>query len=529
MCCGIVTQVTEWPATVDRRYHDAVILGLDCLVAETPPGATEIIETRDSTVPLLRRLRDVGVATAVYSSTRDCAQVLRAAGIDDLVSVVVDATETTGKRDAVLTQTATRLGVRPVRCAVIESDPAGLRAGAEGGFSLVIGLLRNRQADELLGCGADSVVADVAEISVQSGGASMSAIADALQVYSQLKELVASRRPAVFLDFDGTLSDIVKQPESATLVDGAAEALRALAAQCPVAVISGRDLIDIRERVKVDGVWYAGSHGFELVAPDGTHHENAAASGVITTLARAGGTLAETLSDVSGIVVEHKRFAVAVHYRNADPQDVDRVILAVRKLGRSENLRITTGRKVIELRPNIDWDKGATINWLLERIEGDDSDGGYGVVLPIYIGDDITDEDAFDAVQFDGVGIVVRHEEDGDRPSGALLSLESPSAVCEFVQRLARGLEAAAAEPSDPWELVYEGYDANSERLREALCTVGNGYVATRGCAPEAEASESHYPGTYAAGVYNQLADRIAGRTIENESLVNLPNWLSLT
>jgi len=127
------------------------------------------------------------------------------------------------------------------------------------------------------------------------------------------------------------------------------------------------------------------------------------------------------------------------------------------------------------------------------------------------------------------VGIVVRHDEHGDRPSAALFSLESPSTVVEFIGRLARDLERAAPRSDDAWELVYEGYDPKYEPLREALCTVGNGYVATRGCAPEAGASDAHYPGTYATGVYNTLTDRVAGRTIENESLVNLPNWLSLT
>ncbi len=524
--------VTERPATIDRRYHDAVILGLDSVITETAPG---VVEARDSTVPLLRRLRDVGVATAVYSSTPGCGRVLRAVGIDDLVSIVVDEAETAGNRDpAVLTNTAARLGVRPVRCVVIECDEAGVRAGRDGGFGLVIGLQRNGHTQELLSGGADTVVAALAGISVRRGGSPLSTIADAMAVYSQLKELVASRRPAVFLDFDGTLSDIVQHPESATLVEGAAEALRALAAQCPVAVISGRDLSDVRERVTVEGVWYAGSHGFELAAPDGTHHENPDAAGAVGTLEHAATRLTESLSDVSGILVEHKRFAVAVHYRNADPDDVDRVIAVVRNLGRSANLRVTTGRKVIELRPDIDWDKGKALTWLLEHIEeveGTDS----GAVLPIYIGDDITDEDAFDAIEFDGVGIALRHEEDGDRPSAALFSLANPSAVCEFVRRLAGDLENTAAQPNDPWELVYEGYDPQYERLREALCTVGNGYVATRGCAPEATASEAsgasgaHYPGTYAAGVYNTLVDQVAGRTVENESLVNLPNWLALT
>ncbi|MBM9537495.1 glycoside hydrolase family 65 protein [Desulfobulbus alkaliphilus] len=76
------------------------------------------------------------------------------------------------------------------------------------------------------------------------------------------------------------------------------------------------------------------------------------------------------------------------------------------------------------------------------------------------------------------------------------------------------------------WTLVYEGFDSEEEGLREALCTVGNGYFATRGAAPESEASAIHYPGTYLAGGYNRLQTRIAGRVIENEDLVNMPNWL---
>ena len=79
------------------------------------------------------------------------------------------------------------------------------------------------------------------------------------------------------------------------------------------------------------------------------------------------------------------------------------------------------------------------------------------------------------------------------------------------------------------WILEYHGFDPTQEGLREALCTLGNGYFATRGAASEVEASEVHYPGTYLAGGYNRLSTDIAGRVIENEDLVNLPNWLCLT
>src|SRR5688572_19184128 len=79
------------------------------------------------------------------------------------------------------------------------------------------------------------------------------------------------------------------------------------------------------------------------------------------------------------------------------------------------------------------------------------------------------------------------------------------------------------------WMLVYNHFDPAEERLREALCTLGNGYFATRGAAEETSAEATHYPATYLAGGYNRLKSEIAGRVIENEDLVNLPNWLCLT
>src|SRR5690606_17714888 len=79
------------------------------------------------------------------------------------------------------------------------------------------------------------------------------------------------------------------------------------------------------------------------------------------------------------------------------------------------------------------------------------------------------------------------------------------------------------------WTLAYDDFEPKQEGLREALCTLGNGYFATRGAAEEAEADDTHYPGTYLAGGYNRLETEIAGRTIENEDLVNLPNWLALS
>ncbi|HDZ59583.1 MAG TPA: HAD family hydrolase, partial [Actinobacteria bacterium] len=85
-----------------------------------------------------------------------------------------------------------------------------------------------------------------------------------------------------------------------------------------------------------------------------------------------------------------------------------------------------------------------------------------------------------------------------------------------------------AMEPPSAWSLIFEGFDPLREGVREALCTLGNGYFATRGAVAGAVADDVHYPGTYLACGYNRLRSDIAGRTVENEDLVNLPNWLAL-
>ena len=482
----------------------------------------------ESTVVLVRTLAEAGVATAIYSSSRNCEHVLKAAGLGDLFAVRVDdldaeALRLAGKPDpAVLLEATRRLGATPERTVVVEDAQAGVQAGRNGGFARVIGVDRTGHSGELLRCGADVVVCDLADLAVRKGDKRMSQLPNALDSYGQLIGVVAGRQPFVCLDFDGTLSEIVSDPDAATLVDGAANALENLAAQCPVAILSGRDLADIRDRVGIPGMWYAGSHGFELIGPDGSHHHNDAAADSIPLLESAAAELSVELSDIPGARVEHKRYAVAVHFRTVSPERVAEVVAATHRSGQRHGLRVTGGRKVVELRPDIDWDKGTALAWLADRIHQT------GRVLPIYVGDDLTDEDAFDAIRFNGIGVVVRHDEDGDRPTAAQFTLNNPDEVQEFLRRGAIGWHTNSRLRTKRGPSPTRGIPAEREAPR-SLCTVGNGYFATRGAAPESRAGQIHYPGTYAAGVFNRLEDVIAGATTDHESLVNLPNWLPLT
>lgn len=502
------------PVTIDPRYHGAVLLNLDSALTSDEP-------LFEAAVDLARRLRGIGVATAAHSSSPNCQHALKDAGVDVLFDVCIDGIG--GSRGtAVLADAAQRLGVRPQRCVVVEDTCVGVTAGREGGFAVVIGVDRAGQGD-LLRCGADAVVADLAEIAVRSGDRLISTLPNALTSYGQLIGITSARESMVFLDYDGTLAPIVSDPDAAALVDGAAEALGLVAAVCPVAILSGRDLADVRSRVGTPGIWYAGSHGFELTGPDGTYHCNEAAATSVPLLEHAAAELTSTLATIAGVRVEHKRFAVAVHYREVAPEHVDEIVALTHHIGHRDGLRVTSGRKIVELRPDIDWDKGTTLAWIRDRIDP------AVALLPIYIGDDLTDEDAFDAVHFDGVGIVVRHDEDGDRKTAARFSLQSPEEVREFLERGSKWLAYKHQASGTSWEYTFDGYDPQTEKLREALCTLGNGYFATRGAAPESTAGQVHYPGTYAAGVYNRLVDDVSGTEIDNESLVNLPNWLALT
>lgn len=434
---------------IDPRRHDAVLFDLDAVVPahRRDDGAPAL----STTVSLVQRLRHLGVGTAVVSANRDCAAALGAAGLGDLFAVHVDGAAAepgpSGEADpAALLEAARRLGVRPDRCVVVEDAEAGVAAARAGGFALVIGVDRDGPGTQLSRGGADSVVADLGEVTVRSGDRRLSTLPDAVQAVSLTDDDTGGRTPAVFFDFDGTLSEIVDDPGAARLVDGADAALRALAAVCPVAILSGRDLGDVVDRVGVPGLWYAGSHGFELRGPDGAHHQNETAAAAIPVLAEAADELRSRLASIDGVLVEHKRFAVAVHYRNAAREHVGAVTAAVREAGRRDRLRVTTGREVIELRPDIDWDKGKTLRWLTDRIGGAASER----LLPVFVGDDITDEDAFAEISSDGIGIMVRHSDDGDRATSARFAVADPAAVRAFTEELARTLEARHRADGDP-------------------------------------------------------------------------------
>jgi trehalose 6-phosphate phosphatase len=250
-------------------------------------------------------------------------------------------------------------------------------------------------------------------------------IPSALDWLGEILAFARDKRIAMFLDYDGTLTPIVSHPEDAWLSDSMRKALSELAARMPVAILSGRDLDDVRRRVDVAGMVYAGSHGFDIAGPHGLRRQMG--SEFLPKLDTAKKELQQALDGISGARVERKRFSIAAHYRNVKEENVPRVKQAVGEVAwRHRELRKMTGKKVHELQPDIDWDKGRALMWLLETLglEGEN-------VFPIYIGDDRTDEDAFRALASRGIGILVSEK---PKHTAASYSLKDSDEVERFLR-----------------------------------------------------------------------------------------------
>src|SRR5688572_18326145 len=132
-------------------------------------------------------------------------------------------------------------------------------------------------------------------------------------ILDKIDSLLESRTPAVFLDYDGCLTPIVKQPELAILNPEMRSVLERLAEVCTVAVVSGRDRKNVQQLVQLENLYFAGSHGFDITGPNGLQTEPGGAAEALPTLDEAEKLLQEKLSYIAGSLVERKKYAIAVH------------------------------------------------------------------------------------------------------------------------------------------------------------------------------------------------------------------------
>jgi trehalose-phosphatase len=238
-------------------------------------------------------------------------------------------------------------------------------------------------------------------------------------------------------DFDGTLVPIVEKPELAVLPEVTRKLLQALTSQrnVTVGIISGRSLVDLKEKVKVDGVIYAGNHGFEIEGP-GLSFVNPIVDEIKPFFRIIRQILVLSLKTIKGVLVEDKGITLSVHYRLVDEgktKDVEKLVERAINSPKSLGLfKVSSGKKVFEVRPAVNWDKGKAIRLIMKRYGKGGKKSG---LLPIYLGDDLTDEDGFRVIEKYGNGITV-YVGESKSISTATYYLISPNEVQDFLVKL---------------------------------------------------------------------------------------------
>jgi trehalose 6-phosphate phosphatase len=273
---------------------------------------------------------------------------------------------------------------------------------------------------------------------VSERGLSMRELPSALSDVEALRERLAGRHPAVFLDYDGTLTPIVDRPGDAVISESMREALRALASRCTVCIVSGRDRPVVQQLMGVDDLVVAGSHGFDIWSPAAGTLEHEASGGFDALLERVTNRVRDEAGAIDGALIEPKKASVAVHYRLVSDSDRPRIKALVDRLlaEHPDELKVTPGKMVYEIQPKIDWDKGKAVLHLLEALDLDREE-----IVALYLGDDITDEHAFEALNGTGIGVFVGNPDDPElagRPTAADFVLTSVQEVERFLRTLAR-------------------------------------------------------------------------------------------
>jgi trehalose 6-phosphate phosphatase len=231
---------------------------------------------------------------------------------------------------------------------------------------------------------------------------------DKVQYYFEkdvfFKTFETGQKIALFLDFDGTLVPIQKDPKQCFLSNKIKNQLLLLAGSpcCYLMVLSGRALSDIKKRIGIRKIYYGGNHGLDISGPNlrYTHPKALTSKLAIEHITRK---LKKEITNIEGAWLENKKFSVSLHFRSVKKENV----MLVKKIFKAvanefiegKRLNVIKGKKVIELTPNVSWNKGSAVIWILKQFEDK--------CVPIYIGDDQTDETAFKALNGSGVTIRV--------------------------------------------------------------------------------------------------------------------------
>ncbi|XP_040988420.1 probable trehalose-phosphate phosphatase F [Juglans microcarpa x Juglans regia] len=281
----------------------------------------------------------------------------------------------------------------------------------------------------------------------------------ALNSFDQITNYAKNKKIAIFSDYDGTLSPIVDDPDRALMSNDMRSAVRNVSKFFPTAIISGRSRDKVYELVGLTELCYAGSHGMDIMGPlshtVSDDYPNCIKSNdqqgkevnlfqpareFLPMIDEVFRTLVENTKGIKGAKVENHKFCASVHYRNVDEKNWPTIAQCVHDILKDyPRLQLTHGRKVLEVRPVIDWNKGKAVEFLLESLGLSNRND----VLPIYIGDDSSDEDAFKVLREGnrGYGILVSSV---PKETNAFYSLRNPDEVMKFLNSLVTWKHEAA-------------------------------------------------------------------------------------
>jgi len=227
--------------------------------------------------------------------------------------------------------------------------------------------------------------------------------------FSKIKELLRNKFILFLLDYDGTLTPIVETPGKAIIYKDKKGLLQKLSRSpyCKIGIISGRKLEDIKNIVGIDGIIYAGNHGLEIEGPK-IKFESQVSPRLKLIIRNIATDMQKQLSGIQGALIEDKGLTLSIHYRLVDKKYLpafDKIFSkTINPYMVRDKIQVNAGKKVYEIKPPVKWDKGKVALWLLARQQ---FISGQKNVLPVYIGDDITDEDAFKALKNKGLTIFV--------------------------------------------------------------------------------------------------------------------------
>jgi trehalose 6-phosphate phosphatase len=237
-------------------------------------------------------------------------------------------------------------------------------------------------------------------------------------------------------DYDGTLTPIVSRPEDAVLSPSVRDMLSSLAEKksFSVGIISGRSIKEIKQFVNLNDIYYSGNHGMEIDGP-GLEYRNPAALSIRTLMDGLATRLSAELSDITGVIVQNKGFSLSVHYRLVKPAYEDKIAGRVKNitspLQEKREIKVFEQKKLWEIRPLLDWDKGKAVALIGQKIKDKLK---LADLQTIYLGDDTTDEDVFRVLNRpDGWSIYVGEE---NKKSAAEYFLKSVGEVTTLLSRL---------------------------------------------------------------------------------------------